>query len=323
MFLAKSTELDPEEPLGWLWRAGLAEEAEQALIWLNRVLDLEPDHPQARRALPRVRMQAAMAVAWAGDFSMSRHLFQLAADSDPSSIIPWLELASMAQTSDEARVSLDEVLRRQPDHAGALKCIEHLDAERRNSTPTPLSTEIPPTSNALHAEPSIDDEPVDRLQPIKFVLPSDQSAPPASRRATVMVIDDNREVRDFVHRHIEAPDVRVLAADGADEALAILRDGRIPDIILLDGAMPGVNGYELCKVLRQNRDLAKVPIVLLERTENWLPNFRGMMSGFTDTLAKPISPSSLRAVVAKHCPFAADSDPSHSSWPELPEEAVR
>ena len=107
MFLAKATELDPEEPLGWLWRAGLAEEAEQALIWLNRVLDLEPDHPQARRALPRVRMQAAMAVAWAGDFSMSRQLFEQAAEADPLSIIPWLELASMASTSEEARQCLD------------------------------------------------------------------------------------------------------------------------------------------------------------------------------------------------------------------------
>src|SRR5436190_6599230 len=63
MFLAKVTELDPEEPLGWLWRAGLAEEAEQALIWLNRALELDPNQPNARHALPRVRMQAAQAVA--------------------------------------------------------------------------------------------------------------------------------------------------------------------------------------------------------------------------------------------------------------------
>src|SRR5436190_9546754 len=123
MFLAKVTELDPEEPLGWLWRAGLAEEPEQALIWINRVIDLDPQHPQARRALTRVRLQAAMAVAWGGDFTTARQLLHQAADDEPSSILPWLELAAIAGSADEARSCLSEVIHRDPHHAGARQCL--------------------------------------------------------------------------------------------------------------------------------------------------------------------------------------------------------
>ncbi len=334
MFLAKSTELDPDDPLAWLWRAGLAEEAEQALIWLNRALDLDSDHPQARRALPRVRMQAAMAVAWARDFSMARQLFHLAVDADPSSIIPWLELAGMAQSSDEARQCLEEVLRRQPDHAGARQCMEHLEAERlaSSSTPTPLSIELVPELVQAHAAAAASPNNAEANRPIsveleltpeaalEFSQPTNSAVP---RQSTLMVIDDNPEVRAFVHRHLESPDLRVISAKDSKEALAMLREEDSPDLILLDGIMPGIDGYELCKLLRTNRDLADVPIVLLARTDDWLPNSRQKMSAFTDKLAKPISPSSLRAIVVKHCPHLAAYEPHPCSWPELPEEALR
>ena len=139
----------------------------------------------------------------------------------------------------------------------------------------------------------------------------------------MLVIDDNREVREFVHRHIESADMCVRSADGADEALDVLREEKTPQLILLDAAMPGVDGFQLCKILKQNRDLAAVPIVLMARTGDRQPNIREVISGFTDTLAKPISPASLRAIVAKYCPNADPRDGEESSWPELPEEAVR
>lgn len=346
MFLAKVTDLDPDDPLGWLWRAGLAEEAEQALIWLNRALELDPLSPHARRALPRVRMQAAMAVAWGGDFVLASRLFQQAADADPDSVIPWLELAAMAETPEETRRCLNEVLRRDPNHVGARDCLARLDLERSilTGTPTPLSIETPKPPEAHDAAgetllpPEIDaaapgEQPgsgCDRLIPLDFDLPVDfgestviTKGLPAPRRTTVMVVDDNDDVRAFVHRHLESLGLHVISAASADEADDLFAEHGVPDLILLDGIMPYVDGFEFCRSLRKQPETAKAPIVLLARKGGWLPREKGAMSGFNDTLDKPISPTSLRDMVAKYCPLLSEIERKPASWPELPEEIMR
>lgn len=327
MFLAKVTELDPDDPLGWLWRSALAEEPEQALIWLNRVLDIDPTFPQALRALPMVRTQAAIAVARCGDFHTARHLFKLAAEADADSIVPWLELASLARTPEEARSCLDEVLRRDPTHTGARECIERIERERLgpSAMPTPLSLEVPVPQRPQPAAEAFDD----RLIPVSFEPPAEFGGPAAAPapvvrepHATVLVVDDNDDVRAFVHRHLEPLGVRVLSASGANEAIALLRDCDTPNAILIDGVMPGVDGFELCNLLRQDREFARTPMILLASKQGVLSNFKGMMSGFNERLVKPISPISLRAALGKYFPLH-DQDEDAESWPELPEEVLR
>jgi CheY-like chemotaxis protein len=303
MFLAKVTELDPEEPLGWLWRAALAESPEQALIWINRALDLDPEHRQARQALPRVRLQAAMAVAWSGDFPMARRLFHQAAEDDPASIVPWVELAAMAESPEEARQCLAEVLRREPNHAGAHRCLAHLEKERHATAPV---VRRPPST-------------IHDLIPVEFDLPPEfedlqpHAATPA--RATVMIVDDACGIRELVRKQVDGMGLRCIEASSAGEAVEILNAQGVPDLILLDGVMPGVNGFDLCHQLRQRPDTAQAPIVLLAYENGWLPSLRSKLSAFTDTLAKPISPLALRAMILKHCP--ADDDRTKESWPEL------
>jgi CheY-like chemotaxis protein len=338
MFLAKVTELDPDDAYGWLWRAGLAEEAEQALVWLNRALDIDPDLPQARRALPIVRIQAGIAIARCGDFPTARELFHLAAEADPVTIIPWLELASLSRSPEEARTCLNEVLSRQPDHAGARECLERFDRERQAAieSPTPQSLDLVPPP-LPKKKPLFEDDPRDdRLIPVSFEPPpefADPSAPRSASRAapgpqkgtqsasTILIVDDNADVRAFIHRHLEPLGVRVISANGADETFKLLRDPPVPDLILIDGVMPGVDGFELCALLRKDKATARVPMVLLAMKTGVLASFKGLTSGFNDTLAKPISPISLRAMVGKYCTLPADEDTE--SWPELPEEILR
>lgn len=317
MFLAKVTELDPEEPLGWLWRAGLAEEPEQALIWINRALDLDPQHPQARRALPRVRLQAAMAVAWSGDFITARTLLHQAAADDPSSTIPWIELAAIAGTPDEARYCLTEILRRDANHAGARQCLAHLDMQILAMTPFPPRLSEMPRARVGSTQ--------DLLIPVDFEVPADIGEPAllsacsTEGRRRILIVDDTPSVREFVRRHIEEMGFRVIEAQDAKDAVAKLEAEGTPDLILLDGIMPGTSGFELCNQLRQREPTAQVPIVLLAFENGWLPSLRSMMSGFNDTLAKPIVPSALRAMVSKHCCLAADPGNKPSSTRETAE----
>lgn len=326
MFLAKATELDPEDPLAWLWRAGLADEAEQALVWLNRALDLDPHLPQARRALPRVRIQAGIAVARYGDFHTARYLFQLAAEIDPDNVVPWLELASIARSKDELRQHLGEVLRRDPNHAPARTCLERLDAEDRPTPaipPTPLSIVLPKPDPADDENAANDS----RLIPVDFELPAEFSDPSGIRnvvpKATLLLIDDSAEIHDFVPRHLEPAGVRVLAAASAAEAWTLLKDHGPPDVILLDSVMPDIDYCQLGHELRQDPDIANVPIILLVNRGGVLPSFRGVQSTFNDRLTKPISPSSLKGMVGKYCPLPTLVDEDAESWPELPQEVLR
>ena len=87
--------------------------------------------------------------------------------------------------------------------------------------------------------------------------------------------------------------------------------------------MPGVNGFDLCNHLRQKEETARVPIVLLAFENGWLPSLRNMISGFSDTLAKPIVPKALRAMIAKYCPPETIDGSKSASKSTLPEGVLR
>lgn len=309
MFLAKVTEIAPEEPLAWLWRAGVAEEPEQALIWINRVLDLDPEQPNARRALAQVRLQAAIAVAAAGDFATARQLFAKAAEADPADILPWLHLADLARTHDEARRCLNEVLNRDPHHAGAQSCLRQIDEGQRKNTPSPR---LSPDADTIGVSGG------DRLIPIEFEPVADgPRQTPSSDAPRVMIVDDNPEVLEFVKRHLEMLGLYVIPAAGTDAAIDALCNYGVPDLFLIDSDMPRTDGFALGERLRQDESIARVPMVLLTLDDSSDTYFRAAASGFRETLCKPISPVSLRAAVSKYCRLQVRLETA--SWPELPE----
>jgi two-component system response regulator MprA len=116
------------------------------------------------------------------------------------------------------------------------------------------------------------------------------SAPPAT--ATVMVVDDEPAVRAALERalRIERYDVR-LAGDG-DEALALLAAGS-PDAIVLDVAMPKVDGLEVCRRLRAAGD--RTPVLMLTARDAVDDRVAGLDAGADDYLVKPFALRELKA----------------------------
>jgi two-component system response regulator MprA len=115
-------------------------------------------------------------------------------------------------------------------------------------------------------------------------------SPPAA--AIVMVVDDEPGVRAALERalRIERYDVR-LAGDGA-EALALLAD-RSPDAIVLDVAMPRVDGLEVCRRLRAAGD--RTPVLLLTARDAIDDRVAGLDAGADDYLVKPFALRELQA----------------------------
>jgi twitching motility two-component system response regulator PilG len=118
---------------------------------------------------------------------------------------------------------------------------------------------------------------------------------------TVLIVDDNANVRELVTRTLEARSYRVRTASDGYEAIDVLRDHGAPDLILLDVAMPGLDGFHLCKLLRENPDTARLPIVMMSERDGLFGKLRGSMAGSTDSLSKPFEAKSLVKVVERHC----------------------
>ncbi|WP_326566354.1 response regulator transcription factor [Amycolatopsis rhabdoformis] len=110
----------------------------------------------------------------------------------------------------------------------------------------------------------------------------------------VLVVDDDETVRDVVRRYLEVAGFTVdVAGDGA-AGLALFAD-REPDLVVLDVMMPGINGLEVCRRLRQ---VSHVPIVMLTALGEEENRIAGLQLGADDYVTKPFSPKELALRVA-------------------------
>lgn len=114
-------------------------------------------------------------------------------------------------------------------------------------------------------------------------------------QATVLVIDDDRAIVEFLSVALEAEGYTVLCAIGA-QAISMARD-RAPDLILLDINMPGMNGREVSKRLRADPRTAGIPIVVMSAQSNLGAASAGMPAD--DQLSKPFTIQRLYDVVAQ------------------------
>ncbi|HSH03599.1 MAG TPA: response regulator [Anaerolineae bacterium] len=114
--------------------------------------------------------------------------------------------------------------------------------------------------------------------------------------ATILVVDDNEDGRRILQSLLKAQGYRVyLAADGY-EALE-QAERTMPDLILLDVMMPGIDGFEVCRRLRTNPRLAEVPVVMVTALDDRPAKLQGIESGADDFVVKPFDPVELTARV--------------------------
>src|SRR6184192_3111410 len=109
---------------------------------------------------------------------------------------------------------------------------------------------------------------------------------------TVLVVDDDPPIRRMLERTFAAEGYRVEAAADGGEALAAV-ERAVPDLLVLDVAMPGIDGLAVCRRLR-SRGLA-VPILLLTARDAVPERVAGLDAGADDYLVKPFAPDELLA----------------------------
>ncbi len=121
----------------------------------------------------------------------------------------------------------------------------------------------------------------------------------ATQRDVVLVVDDAPETLSLLTDALEAGGMTVLVA--TDGATALARVQRIvPDVILLDAVMPGMDGFETCAAMRSMPALAQVPIIFMTGLADAEHVVRGFDSGGVDYVTKPIDPDVLIARLRTH-----------------------
>src|SRR3569833_1954170 len=121
----------------------------------------------------------------------------------------------------------------------------------------------------------------------------------STRRDTILVVDDTPETLGFLTDTLDDAGVTVLIATDGESAVALV-DQITPDLVLLDALMPGMDGFETCRRLKNEKLLSHIPVVFmtgLSETEHVL---QGLAAGGVDYVTKPIIVEELLARIRVH-----------------------
>jgi len=112
----------------------------------------------------------------------------------------------------------------------------------------------------------------------------------------VLIVEDEEDIRDLVSYHLNKEGFQVAAVASGEEALALL-EKHVPDLILLDVMLPGIDGFAICQRLRASPRTVDVPVMMLTAKSEETDVVRGLNQGATDYVTKPFSPRVLMARV--------------------------
>ena len=141
--------------------------------------------------------------------------------------------------------------------------------------------------------------PEPETEPVASEIPREQFPPIRGERPLVLVIDDELHARELMTRHLRQSGFEVaLAANGKDGLM--LASQLKPAAITLDVQMPKMDGWEVLRQLKEEKNLASIPVVIctfLDDAEH------GFALGATEYLTKPIDPQRLRETIEDLCPL--------------------
>ena len=110
--------------------------------------------------------------------------------------------------------------------------------------------------------------------------------------ARVLVVDDDRTVREVVVSYLRAHEHDVVEAGDGEEGLRMMRE-RPADLVVLDLMLPGIDGLEVCRLLRESGPHTTVPVIMLTALGSETDRVVGLELGADDYVTKPFSPREL------------------------------
>ncbi|MDA3791004.1 MAG: response regulator [Desulfobacula sp.] len=115
----------------------------------------------------------------------------------------------------------------------------------------------------------------------------------------VLIVDDERfnlkVLTEFLHE-----DYKIMAVRTGEQALKAVQGSSLPDLILLDIMMPGIEGYEVCKKIKQDEKTSHIPIIFVTVISEAMDAAKAFEFGAVDYITKPFNPVTVKARVKTH-----------------------
>jgi DNA-binding response OmpR family regulator len=143
----------------------------------------------------------------------------------------------------------------------------------------------------------------------------------AASNAVVLIVDDVPENLSLLHDALDDAGYKVLVATNGESALARARQA-LPDVILLDAVMPGIDGFEVARRLKADFSTQHIPIVFmtgLTETEHVVAAFA---AGSSDYVTKPVRPAEVLARIAAHLRTARQLQDATRNAPDAMDDAT-
>ena len=117
-------------------------------------------------------------------------------------------------------------------------------------------------------------------------------------KGTILIVDDEPDIQELVRISLEREGYDVLVADTGEEAIELAKS-RQPQLVVLDLMLPGLDGLDVCRVLRQQQKTQDIPIVMLSAKSQESDIVSGLELGADDYITKPFSSKVLVARIRR------------------------
>ena len=110
----------------------------------------------------------------------------------------------------------------------------------------------------------------------------------------ILIVDDEINIRELIKFNLEKSGYKVIEADDGQRAINLAKAEK-PELIVLDLMLPGMDGLEVCRIVKNSRETAAIPIIMLTAKSEEIDKVIGLELGADDYLTKPFSPRELLA----------------------------
>jgi len=141
-----------------------------------------------------------------------------------------------------------------------------------------------------------------------MMVPAPRAAADTWPNSTVVVIEDEKDIRDLLRHHLEEQGFSVREVAHGGEALRTIREHQ-PALVILDLMLPGMPGLDICESLRSRPETLNLPVIILTAKAAEADRVRGLECGADDYVTKPFSPrefvARVKALLRRTEPAAA------------------
>ena len=178
-------------------------------------------------------------------------------------------------------------------HRGSIGAYDHENAAGATFW-FELPRDIQPGKITLQPQPYLNE----LLAPTQEIEspPSETTSQADTQERTILIVDDNVDLTDYLHSALKSKFKEVWIAPNGEEALRICRKSH-PDIVVSDIQMPRMNGYELCKQIKEDFDISHIPVILLTARNDEESQLFGYKNGADAYLTKPFEVSMLYTMI--------------------------